>query len=80
MEREAESKILELITAQKFIDSQTETILIINRQPILDVAGELRRISNEANDKFKWLASQHNVRPIEVESRQEAVRTLELFV
>lgn len=80
MEREAESKILELITAQKFIDSKTEAILIINRQPILDVAGELRRISNDANDRFKWFASQHNVRPIEVESKQEAVRTLELFV
>lgn len=79
MQREAESKILELITAKKFIKSPTETVLIINHQPILEVSGDLKAKADEANRKFRWLASEHEVKSIEVKSRYEAVLALESF-
>lgn len=79
MEKEAESKILELITARKFVQSPTETILIINKQPILEISGNLLNLAAAANDKFNWLARQHDVKPIEVESKNAAVLALESF-
>jgi hypothetical protein len=70
---------LELITARKFVQASTKTVLIINKQPILDESGELHKIGVEANERFVWFASQHDVESIEVRSKQEAVHTLETF-
>lgn len=79
LEKEAESKILELITARKFVQASTKTVLIINKQPVLDESGELHKIGIEANERFVWFAGQHDVESIEVHSKQEAVHTLESF-
>jgi hypothetical protein len=77
--REAESKILELITAREFVESNTESILVINRQPILQDGDEVRRAVVDANESFKFYAKRHKVLSIEVSSKDEAVRTLEQF-
>ncbi|NHQ93345.1 hypothetical protein [Janthinobacterium lividum] len=77
--KEAESKILELITARKFVNTSTESVLIINRQPMLEFSGELRKLADDSNSQFSWLAQEHGVRPIEVTSKHEAVSALESF-
>jgi hypothetical protein len=80
MVREAESKILEMITARQFIESETRSVLIINRQPILQISGEIQQAADEANERFKWLAARHKVEPMEVVSKTHAVHALESFV
>lgn len=75
--REAESKILELITARDFVDSPTETFLIINRQPIIHSSEAIASTVTEANESLKWFAKRYHVHPIEVKSTDAAVLALE---
>jgi hypothetical protein len=75
--REAESKILELITARDFVESPTETILIINRQPIIHTSEGIASTVAEANESLKWFAKRYDVHPIEVKSTDAAVLALE---
>jgi hypothetical protein len=79
MIREAESKILELITAQQFVESETKPVLIINRQPILQISGEIQKAADHANERFKLFAERHKVESIEIDSKMQAVNTLESF-
>jgi hypothetical protein len=75
--REAESKILELITARDFVESPTETILIINRQPIALASEGIASIVAEADESLQWFAKRYDVHPIEVKSTDAAVLALE---
>lgn len=79
MIREGESKILELITAQQFIESRTLPVLIINKQPILELSGEVQDIAESAKRRFESLAKRYQIEPMVVESKAQAVNILESF-
>ena len=79
MIREGESKILELITAQQIIESATHPVLIINKQPILELTGETQDAAESAKRRFESLAKRHGVEPVVVESKGEAINILESF-
>lgn len=77
VQREAESKILELITARDFVESPTETMLIINRQPITQASEDIEKIVAEANESFQWFAHHYKLHSVEVNSTAAAVNALE---
>lgn len=77
VQREAESKILELITARDFVESPTETMLIINRQPITQASEDIEKVVAEANESFQWFAHRYKLHSVEVNSTAAAVNALE---
>lgn len=79
MVREGESKILELITARQFVESNTHPVLIINKQPILELSGETQDAAESTRKRFESFAKRYEVEPIVVESKSQAVSTLESF-
>lgn len=77
--REAESKILELITAREIVESPTEIILIINRQSITQVNDLIRQVVRDADESYQSYAKRYDFRQIEVQSVGAAVAALEQF-
>lgn len=76
MHREAESKMFEIITAQKTIQSSTKPLLIINGQALTMEHPDSRLLASVTHDKFRALASMHNVATCMVGDDAAAVREL----
>lgn len=77
MSREAESKLFEVITARKWIDAATSPILLINESSLHTGSEEARKLAAGASVRFRNIARLHDVEPVLVKSKEEAVARLE---
>jgi hypothetical protein len=81
MRREAEAKILELITVkQTFEEMLTAPALVINTAPVAAVLGagneEGPRVAERTLTFYRGLSEAHHVALLEVSSHEEAALTL----
>lgn len=77
MHREAESKMFEIITAQRTIDSMTRPLLIINSQALSMDSSDSRLLAQMTLARFEQLAGMHSVETRVAPDEDEAVRQLE---
>lgn len=80
MRREAEAKILELITVKQSLDEMpTEPVLVINAAPVVALGGaspEGAAVSERTLAFYRGLSDAHHVSLLEVSSHEEAALTL----
>lgn len=79
MAREAESKLLELLSARQFIEAATHPILMINRQSLSLADPEAIKLARQVCDRFFRLAKLHGIEPVPVDDRDQAVQWLESY-
>jgi len=77
MNREAESKLFEILTARTTIHAPTKPLLIVNSQALTLPTSDSRLLAKITLDRFKGLAEAHNVATFVAQDEQAAVRELE---